>query len=100
MHTCRYVDLTEAIDCKDMGTVDNSEFQDADGVPLTGPLPSSHYLQDEAGREDVRTWVLSVVTDSSVEQRFPRKDKARNTLYDGMFASDRPSCIVTGYPGQ
>jgi intraflagellar transport protein 172 len=46
----------------------------------------------------VRTWVLSVVTDSAIEQKFPRRDAARNTLYEGLFSSDRPSCIVTGFP--
>ena len=49
-------------------------------------------------REEVRTWVLSVVTDSSVEQRFPAREKSRGTLYEGFFQSDRPTCIVTGYP--
>lgn len=49
-------------------------------------------------REDVRTWVLSVVTDSHIEQKLPSRERSRNTLYDGVFSSDRPTCIVTGYP--
>ena len=49
-------------------------------------------------REEVRTWVLSVVTDSNIEQKIPPREKARNTLYDALFSSDRPTCIVTGYP--
>jgi intraflagellar transport protein 172 len=48
-------------------------------------------------REEVRTWVLSVVTDSSIEQRLPAREASRNTLYEGLYASDRPTCIVTGY---
>lgn len=45
----------------------------------------------------MRTWVLSVVTDASVEQRLPPREQSRNTLYEGLFSSDRPTCIVTGY---
>jgi intraflagellar transport protein 172 len=45
----------------------------------------------------VRTWVLSVVTDSHVEQRLPPRESSRNTLYEGLYGSDRPTCIVTGY---
>ena len=46
----------------------------------------------------MRTWVLSVVTDPSISQKFPKRDKARNTLYEGLYSSERPTCIVTGYP--
>lgn len=49
-------------------------------------------------REDIRTWVLSVVTDSNIEQRFPSRDQSRGTLYESLFSSDKPTCIVTGYP--
>lgn len=49
-------------------------------------------------REEVRTWVLSVVTDSSIEQELPKREHSRNTLYEGLFSSDRPTCIVTGFP--
>jgi hypothetical protein len=49
-------------------------------------------------REEVRTWVLSVVTDASIEQRFPSREQSRGTLYEGMFTSTRPACIITGYP--
>ena len=62
--------------------------------------PCVSVCHSQASREDVRTWVLSVVTDSSIEQQLPPRDKCRNTLYDGLFCSDRPTCIVTGYPGQ
>ena len=44
----------------------------------------------------MRTWVLSVVTDNSVEQRLPPREQSRNTLYEGLYSSDRPTCIVTG----
>lgn len=26
------------------------------------------------------------------------KEHIRNTLYEGLFANNRPTCIVTGYP--
>lgn len=42
-----YVDITEAIDTSDASFMDNSEYQDADGLPLNGPMPTTHYLKDE-----------------------------------------------------
>jgi intraflagellar transport protein 172 len=97
----RYVDLAEAIDTNDASFMDNSEYQDVDAIHDTifaGPLPSVHYIRDEDTREEVRTWVLSVVTDSSVEQRFPTRERSRGTMYEGLFHSERPTCIVTGFP--
>lgn len=94
----RYVDITEAIDSGDASMMDNTEYHDTDAIPLNARLPSSHYLTDEDAREDIRTWVLSVVTDSAIEQRFPPREKSRNNLYEGLFSFDRPTCIVTGYP--
>jgi hypothetical protein len=29
--------------------------------------------------------VLSVVTDNSIEQRFPAREQSRNTLYEGAY---------------
>jgi hypothetical protein len=55
------------------------------------------FCQLQEDREDVRTWVLSVVTDSHVDQRLPPRESSRNTLYEGLYSSDRPTCIVTGY---
>ena len=43
----RYVDLTEAIDSHDASFLDNSEFQDADAIPLHEALPTKHYLTNE-----------------------------------------------------
>lgn len=43
----RYVDITEAIESADPSYVDNSQFEEADAVPLSGPLPTTHYVQDE-----------------------------------------------------
>eukprot|EP01035_Chromulina_nebulosa_P019403 gene19403-25277_t len=94
----RYVDITEAMDTNDTSFLDNSEYNIIDGVPLNGPLPQSHYISDEDIREEERTWVLSIVTDSTIEQKFPRREQTRNTLYEGLYHSDRPACIVTGYP--
>jgi hypothetical protein len=41
------VDLTEAIDTNDASFMDNADFQDCDAIPLNGPLPESHYLEEE-----------------------------------------------------
>lgn len=94
----RYVDLAEAIDAQDSSFLDNADYHDTDAIPLTAALPQTQYLRDEHTREDVRTWVLSVVTDSAIEQRFPPREQARNSLYEGLFSSERQPCIVTGFP--
>ena len=94
----RYVDLAEAIDSQDASFLDNADYHDTDAVPLQAALPQTQYLRDESTREDVRTWVLSVVTDSNIEQRFPPREQARNSLYEGLFSTERPACIVTGFP--
>lgn len=41
------MDLTEAIDTGDASFLDTGDFNDADAIPLNGPLPESHYLEDE-----------------------------------------------------
>eukprot|EP00605_Chrysophyceae_sp_TOSAG23-4_P002142 GSChrysophyteH1.ASY1.ANO1.2369.1 assembled CDS len=87
-----------AIDSQDASFLDNADYHDTDAVPLQGPLPKDHYLRSEDAREEVRTWVLSVVTDSNIEQRFPPREQSRNSLYEGLFTSNRPTCIVSGFP--
>jgi intraflagellar transport protein 172 len=47
MSPIRYVDVTEAIDSADPSFLDNSEFQDADAIPLHEALPLRHYLDKE-----------------------------------------------------
>ena len=74
----RYVDLAEAIDAQDPSYLDNADYHDTDTIPLQAALPQTQYIRDENTREDVRTWVLSIVTDSSIEQRFPPRERARN----------------------
>jgi intraflagellar transport protein 172 len=99
-HGTRYVDLTEAIQEGDASLIDNSDFADATNVPFDTVLPTQQYLPDEDAREDVKTWVLSVCMDKSIEQRLPPPNKAQGTIYEGLFASSLPQCIVTGYPIQ
>lgn len=41
------MDLTEAIDTNDASFMDNADFQDCDAIPLNGPLPERHYLEEE-----------------------------------------------------
>lgn len=96
----RYVDIAEAIDSgeTDSSNIDSTDYQVTDAIPLDGPIPIVHYIEEEEDREDIRTWVLSVVTDSKIEQKFPSRDQSRGTLYEGLYATDRATCIVTGYP--
>lgn len=46
----RYVDLTEAIDAADASFLDNTDFQDADAIPLHEALPRHHYLDHEVNK--------------------------------------------------
>lgn len=94
----RYVDLSEAIDTGDTSFMDNADYQDTDAIETDYQPSETHYLPDEDSREEVRTWVLSVVTDSTIEQRFKRREQARGFLDEGLYASERPTCIITGYP--
>ena len=95
----RYVDITECIDAGNTNTLDDSQFHLADALPLNGFLPSTHYIQAENTREDVRTWILSVVTDSTIEQSFPKREASKGTLYENIYTyANRKVCIVTGYP--
>ncbi len=43
----RYVDIAEAIDAADPSFLDNSEFQEADAIPIHDGLPIKHYLVHE-----------------------------------------------------
>ena len=93
----RFVDLIEAIEEGDMGGMDNADFAEATNVPFDVTLPASFYLDDGEDREEVRDYVLSVCMDNDVEQKLPRQGEAEGTVYGGLFASDKPTCIVTGY---
>ena len=95
----RYVDIAEAIDTGDVSGIDNHDFHEADAIPLNdAAIPTSHYVTDEKDREACRSWVLSVITDSSVDQVIPQREKCHKTLFEGFFRIDRPTCIVTGFP--
>lgn len=94
----RYVDLTEAIEEGDANLIDNSDFADATMVPFDAVLPVQQYLPEEDAREDVKTWVLSVCMDKSIEQRLPPANKSQGTIYEGLFSTSLPLCILTGYP--
>lgn len=94
----RYVDLIDAIDTKDSSLLESADFQEADALPILEAVPTFHYLNDEDDREDVRTWVLSAVTDQDIDQRLVARERSKNTLYDGIYSTERPTCIVTGFP--
>ena len=42
--------------------------------------------------------MLSVVTDSKVDQQLKSRNQSKGSLYEGFYSSDRPTCIVTGFP--
>merc|ERR1719161_2682071 len=66
----RYVDLTEAIDEGDASLIDNSDFVDVTHISTIDErsLPTQQYISDEAEREEVRDYVLSVCMDAKIEQ--------------------------------
>ncbi len=96
----RYVDLAEAIEEKDAAIIDNSDFVHATAIPLITNelLPRTHYLLHDSDREDIREWALNVCMGGKVDKMFPKADEASGTFYAGFFASNLPTCIVTGYP--
>ena len=61
-------------------------------------MPKLQYLPEEADREAVRDWVLSVCMDASVDASLPEEAQAQGTIYAGLYASDLATCIVTGFP--
>ena len=93
----RYVDLIEAIEEGDNSNIDNADFAEATNVPFDTPLPTTFYLPEHDAREEVRDWVLSICMDNNIEQRLPRQGESEGTIYAGLYASDKPTCIVTGY---
>jgi hypothetical protein len=38
------------------------------------------------------------VTDGSIDQKLPSREACRNSLYEGLFSTEKPLCIVTGFP--
>ncbi|CAM9798674.1 unnamed protein product, partial [Hapterophycus canaliculatus] len=96
----RYVDLTEAIEEGNASLLDNSDFAEATNVPLMDgrTLPVKQHIPKESNREEVRDWVLSVCMDAKIDQALPPEKEAGGTLYEGLYASDLPSCVVTGLP--
>ena len=96
----RYIDLTEAIDEESIDNIDNADFADATNIPFPFDLPSKQYLVEEEDREEIRDWVLSTCMDKSIDQQLPGSKLSLGTVYAGLYASDLPTCIVTGSPVQ
>ena len=96
----RYIDLTEAIEEGTIDSIDNTDFADATNVPFPFELPEQQYLAEEDDREEIRDWVLTICMDKSVDQQLPTKEMALGTMYAGLYATDLPTCVVTGCPVQ
>jgi intraflagellar transport protein 172 len=94
----RYVDIVEAIEEQDASLIDPSDFSDADNVRFDFELPKEQYLTDSDAREEIKDWVLELCTTSSVSQSLPSPSQAQGTVYEALFASREPLCIVTGFP--
>ena len=95
----RYVDIAEAIDTGDDSRVDYQDFYETDAIPLNdAPIPTSHYVTDEREREACRSWVLSAITDPLIDQVIPSREDSRKTLFEGFYSTNKPNCIVTGFP--
>mmetsp|Transcript_3021 Transcript_3021/g.11522 ORF Transcript_3021/g.11522 Transcript_3021/m.11522 type:complete len:1330 (-) Transcript_3021:1351-5340(-) len=94
-----YIDVTEAMEETTPGTVDHSDFCGT-CIPFPVDMPDEHYIQSEQDREDIRDWVLAICVDKSVSQQLPSRSQAVGTIYAGLYSSNSPTCIVTGYPVQ
>merc|ERR1711865_621559 len=95
----RYIDLTEAIEDGDASMLDNADLAETCiPAPFESELPKNQY-QAENKREEVRDWVLAMSMDQAVEQSLPtREDRGGASIYDVLYTSKNPPCIVTGYP--
>jgi len=93
----RYIDLIEAIEDGDTSTLDNADLADTCiPSPFDYELPKNQYLNEDK-REEIREWVLAMSMDQAVEQSLPEKGQG-DPIYEGLYASSDPICIVTGYP--
>ncbi|KDO34175.1 hypothetical protein SPRG_01418 [Saprolegnia parasitica CBS 223.65] len=100
----RYLDLTEAIDDGNLNSLDNSDFLSTD-IPRDFPLPDEQYLPDEAAREEIRDWVLTISMDQQVQEKLPERPcpNCQASIYEGSLhcteckAKFEP-CIITGFP--
>lgn len=93
----RYIDLIEAIEDGDTSTLDNADLADtAIPSPFDYDLPKTQFLNEEK-REEIREWVLAMSMDQAVEQSLPPQGEG-DPIYEGLYNSSNPICIVTGYP--
>uniref|UniRef100_A0A7S3K758 IF140/IFT172/WDR19 TPR domain-containing protein n=1 Tax=Aureoumbra lagunensis TaxID=44058 RepID=A0A7S3K758_9STRA len=93
----RYIDIAEAIDDQ-IDTIDDADLQHT-SLPLPTVIPIEHFVADENDREAVRDWVLASCVDNKIDQQLPESAKAANgTLYQALFPTEYPSCLVTGFP--
>ncbi|OQS01442.1 intraflagellar transport protein [Achlya hypogyna] len=100
----RYLDLTEAIDDGNLNSLDNSDFLATD-IPRDFPLPDEQYLPDEAAREEIRDWVLTISMDQQVQEKLPERPcpNCQASIYEGSLQCTEckarfEPCIITGFP--
>ncbi|XP_074847703.1 intraflagellar transport protein 172 homolog isoform X2 [Carettochelys insculpta] len=94
----RFLDLTDAIEEGTLDALDHVDFQNTD-IPFEVPLPAHQHV-DEAMREEVRDWVLTMSMDQRLEQVLPRDE--RDTYEASLVAAGTGvrslPCLLTGYP--
>ena len=82
----------------DTSYLSNEEFNET-VIPFNRDITTDHYITLEEKREVIRDWVLSICIDSTIERAIPTKPSTiHGDIHEGLFAFDRPKCIVTGYP--
>lgn len=94
----RYVDVFEAIEENDLSSANIDDTLDGTVVPDIVTLPKQHYLANDDAREEIKDWVLSKCMDSHIQQKLPPVERARGTIYAGLYDSRFPRCFITGYP--
>jgi len=100
----RYLDIADAMEEADSSmTLENSDFDKSD-IPFDFALPERPFL-NEAKREAIREWVLTVSMDQKVECVLGMRncEKCNQEIYEGCLKcpnckNETVACIVTGYP--
>jgi len=76
------------------------QLRENDGNRPFGRSYMHCFRAEEDDREEIRDWVLTICMDKSVDQQLPTKEMALGTMYAGLYATDLPTCVVTGCPVQ
>ncbi|KAJ7524274.1 hypothetical protein O6H91_18G084600 [Diphasiastrum complanatum] len=99
-----YLDIAEAIDSPDHGTLLDVSGLEMSDIPQNIPVPEQHFISEES-REEVRDWIIQLSLDQQVEPTLPSRscercgkavDAASIICFSCKYQNE--ACCVTGYP--